>query len=873
MAQLISASAEYQPKYDGNVGPHRDASGRFNVIVKNDGGRDEIYAYRSPAGGPLSGTWGANSEGNGTTNFEIMCVDTVRVGTTVHVAYIARSIVANEQWILRYATYTLGTTPAWSLGELIDDHSTSGTLSTETYTPWPTCRIDVRSDGDVLVAYQGAFEAVKGTDRNRVKYARREGGTWTANLALDDGGDVDYDHPRCGTMTGTDNFYVTYTNRGTAGSEGSSASSRDEKYVNSSNTVNTGASWSGYGPSDCVAIDSNELFVTFHNSGDFDLDGREIDATPSASTSRLSSLTFDTFSGWDAAGIAWDGSKLHIIVKEDAATDTRRYITWERTNVWTDVQEEAADETGNRGYSVVYNGDDGKLGYIYATAESGGDAYYEEIVLATYEDLTVAAAASATNDGTGKDLDVVTPVYAGSATNTGTGKNVENLQPAFSASATNAGAGLGYEVLAPAFAALATNTGAAGVYTILTAAGTEAGTGSGVGLARTLLTAAYAGAATGTGNGKALELLTAAFAASATNTGAGSPFEVVTPAFSGAGTGTGNGTAFEVLVAAFSALATGTATGLALDVLAVAFAAAANNTGTGDAGITYEDLIVAYAASAAGTGSGSPFAVVAPSFSGAATGTAAGILGLVIAFAAAANNTGTALMHELITAAFAGAGTGDAAGTGLEAIAPAFAAAANNTGSGVGLELLTVAFNGIASNIGFEDTGFADLLVQFLGLATVSPATAKVIEIVAPEFLGVANNHTPAELLIQLLGSGVNAGEALALTPLATSFSGLATLTGQAKGVEGIVPAFAGSATNTAAALGYTLIVPVFDGAAAGLAGGQDVGVLTIDFNGRAKVWAFGDAPVPVIDFLAKAYGHEFVAKAFRSTFLSNELK
>jgi len=57
-----------------------------------------------------------------------------------------------------------------------------------------TVDISVRSDGDVIVVYAGDEDNAMGA-KNRVDYARREGGTWTVDIAVDDAGAVNYEGP------------------------------------------------------------------------------------------------------------------------------------------------------------------------------------------------------------------------------------------------------------------------------------------------------------------------------------------------------------------------------------------------------------------------------------------------------------------------------------------------------------------------------------------------------------------------------------------------------------------------------------------------------------------------------------------------------
>ena len=64
------------------------------------------------------------------------------------------------------------------------------------------------TNGDVIVIYQGQEEDDMGL-RQRIDYARRVGGTWTSNIAVDDGGKFDYFSS--GIVRGvSDLFHITY---------------------------------------------------------------------------------------------------------------------------------------------------------------------------------------------------------------------------------------------------------------------------------------------------------------------------------------------------------------------------------------------------------------------------------------------------------------------------------------------------------------------------------------------------------------------------------------------------------------------------------------------------------------------------------------
>lgn len=71
--------------------------------------------------------------------------------------------------------------------------------------------IAVRSDGDVIICYSGASEAVKGDQKQRVDYMRRESGSWTYDIALDGGGDEHYGNPNCDVGT-NDGIHFVWQN-------------------------------------------------------------------------------------------------------------------------------------------------------------------------------------------------------------------------------------------------------------------------------------------------------------------------------------------------------------------------------------------------------------------------------------------------------------------------------------------------------------------------------------------------------------------------------------------------------------------------------------------------------------------------------------
>lgn len=86
---------------------------------------------------------------------------------------------------------------AYSLFDMSSDTWDGTIVNEEVVVPSPASgvmgvSISVRSDGDVIILYQGSQDNVHGSDRHRVDYARREGGSWTTGIAVDNGGAVDW---------------------------------------------------------------------------------------------------------------------------------------------------------------------------------------------------------------------------------------------------------------------------------------------------------------------------------------------------------------------------------------------------------------------------------------------------------------------------------------------------------------------------------------------------------------------------------------------------------------------------------------------------------------------------------------------------------
>jgi hypothetical protein len=73
----------------------------------------------------------------------------------------------------------------------------------------------LRSNGDIIIVYNGATEAVKGDDKQRIYYARKSVG-WVFDNALDAGNDIHYGNPVCAMGSGDNCHVVWQFNNGNA---------------------------------------------------------------------------------------------------------------------------------------------------------------------------------------------------------------------------------------------------------------------------------------------------------------------------------------------------------------------------------------------------------------------------------------------------------------------------------------------------------------------------------------------------------------------------------------------------------------------------------------------------------------------------------
>jgi hypothetical protein len=112
-------------------------------------------------------------------------LDAIQVGDKIHVATVTAATAITTR--LTYSVFDMET-DSWE----ISGESVVGFYECLAVNDCGNCGIGVRSDGDVIIVYNSEVVANMGQDRQRVSYARREGGSWTVDVSIDEAGAVQW---------------------------------------------------------------------------------------------------------------------------------------------------------------------------------------------------------------------------------------------------------------------------------------------------------------------------------------------------------------------------------------------------------------------------------------------------------------------------------------------------------------------------------------------------------------------------------------------------------------------------------------------------------------------------------------------------------
>ena len=208
----------------GHFPPMKTSGGKFYGLAAN-GGNIRVYSATDPT---ATWTFEANQTTSSLGGIVGSCL-TCRMDSSnvIHIAWIE-----NGGQSLKYVQFSTST----------DTFGTVETVETLTSSPaYSWCSMALRSDGDVILAYSGQTDKVMGGDKERVDYARREGGTWTAGLALDAAGDIHYGNPNCVlSANGNDDTHVVWqVTTNTANDPPTAWQNLEARTIDSANNLST----------------------------------------------------------------------------------------------------------------------------------------------------------------------------------------------------------------------------------------------------------------------------------------------------------------------------------------------------------------------------------------------------------------------------------------------------------------------------------------------------------------------------------------------------------------------------------------------------------------------------------------------------------
>jgi len=176
--------------------PRKSSGGSFYAVSINGTGVD-VFKATDP-----TSSWAIQDAANNPVLGVIAnVVSQYQDGDVLHIA-TAEVSGANQNY--RYHTFNMAT-DAWVItNEVIETITTFLPLN-----QWIS--ISVRSDGDVVVAYNGASETVHGAQKERIDLNVRTGGTWGGPVAIDDASAIHFGNPVITKGPLTDDMHLLWT--------------------------------------------------------------------------------------------------------------------------------------------------------------------------------------------------------------------------------------------------------------------------------------------------------------------------------------------------------------------------------------------------------------------------------------------------------------------------------------------------------------------------------------------------------------------------------------------------------------------------------------------------------------------------------------
>lgn len=372
MALPVTISDVSFPSENYYIGPFLSSAGNVYVIPRRAStGRIEAQKATDPTSSFSIVSAGTGPLVQAGTLTSAWCYQVVDV---IHLAFLDFGASSS----LSYCNFDMST-DTWTAEEVVLLAFDNGPQTAAT----DSVSIGVRSDGDVIVLYNGDGDAIMGTDYARVDYARKESGSWTTGIPVDGAGE-DHWHGASIVMGASDRAHLFYRN-----------DDLDDGYhvtLTSANNLQTPTAFDATGANDHAHMFGKG--VAFASGADTKIRVPYTDSTNKVSIAGFVSADNPTVSvvATDVSDttlgnptrsydLAVDVDKQWLLYVEGSTGDLWRVNTGADNDTWdSDVELLDAVNISELSSNIYQRGTDIVFAYIY---NDGGTIKYNEYVISS----------------------------------------------------------------------------------------------------------------------------------------------------------------------------------------------------------------------------------------------------------------------------------------------------------------------------------------------------------------------------------------------------------------------------------------------------------------------------------------------------------
>jgi hypothetical protein len=386
--------------------PCLSSGGNVYVVGVSASDRTKLQVYKAT---DPSSSW-SQAGADVTLANGIKAFASFQVGDAIHVATHDGPDNALGTNVIRYHVFSISS-DSWTTSneDVKTAYSAMGSVQDDGSPDWGEfwIGIAVRSDGDVIILYQGVQSIVMGTSRPQTKYARKESGTWT--IDVDVGGDTVKGHvPSNILMTANDRAHLIYgeTTTGTFGkwlktlNSANSLSAAQDRGTPSS--INFATAIPGVSSVDISGTVKCSVFQVTANN---EISGHTFDDADTPSLTLRSDITGTTnvvngIEPGQAIAVAVNGTTTWAFFPQQTTSDIYRMSSTDGGATWGTPASFATGPSGTISWvsgNVYTRGGNIVFGVLYS---EGGTVKYDEYVIGSAGPTTHNGQATITSTST-----------------------------------------------------------------------------------------------------------------------------------------------------------------------------------------------------------------------------------------------------------------------------------------------------------------------------------------------------------------------------------------------------------------------------------------------------------------------------------------